>query len=123
MAADGPERMIMATTVRTTGKRPTMPESSPGPLPKPRRRLLLVDDNAEGRRALARLLEIYGYDVTSAADGTSALLALGQMPHPDVVLTDLLLPDLDGREIARRAHALVPKPLVVMITGWDFGPE
>lgn len=93
-------------------------ESSPD-----RCRLLLVDDNAEGRRALARLLSFYDYDVTAVGDGASALDALNQVPPPDVVLTDLLLPDLDGREIARRAHALVPAPHVVMITGWDLDPN
>ena len=89
----------------------------------PRRRLLLVDDNAEGRRASARLLEMYGFEVTAAGDGTSAVQALHQSPPPEIVLTDLLLPDVDGREVARQAHDLVPRPIVIMITGWDFGPE
>jgi two-component system OmpR family response regulator len=84
---------------------------------------LLVDDNAEGRRALARLLEMYGFEVTSAGDGNSAVEALHRSPAPEVVLTDLLLPDIDGREIARQAHALSPRPIVIMITGWDFGPD
>src|SRR4051812_9247417 len=109
----------MLTPVRTAGTRPTMPESRPGPATKPRRRLLLVDDNAEGRRALGRLLEIYGYEVTTAGDGTTAIQALHQTPSPEIVLTDLLLPDVDGREIARQAQALVPRPIVIMITGWD----
>ena len=105
-----------------------MPESTPRttsiPQPnRPRRRLLLVDDNAEGRRALARLLEFYHFDVTTAADGASALQALHQSPPPEVVLTDLLLPDIDGREIARQANTISPKPTVVMITGWDFGSD
>jgi len=105
-----------------------MPDSTPGttskPQPvRPRRRILLVDDNAEGRRALARLLEFYNFDVTTAADGTSALKAMHESPPPDVVLTDLLLPDIDGREVARQANTISPKPTVVMITGWDFGSE
>ena len=54
---------------------------SPSPS-RPRRRLLLVDDNAEGRRALARLLELYGFEVTAVGDGASALAALRSGPAP-----------------------------------------
>ena len=50
---------------------------------------------------LARLLEAWGFEVTVKHDGTSALRALDLDPAPDFVLTDWLLPDLDGREIAR----------------------
>ena len=104
-----------------------MPESSHTPIPKPipraKRRLLLVDDNSEGRRALARLLELYGFEVTSAADGATAIEAMRSTPPPDVVLTDLILPDIDGREIAKLARGLAPAPAVVMITGWDFGSD
>ncbi len=112
---------------RAAGGRPTMPEPAIGP-PSPRsspdrRRVLLVDDNAEGRRALARLLELHDFEVTAAADGTSALAALQDVPPPEIVVTDLFLPDIDGREIARAAHDLVPQPVVVMITGWDFGRD
>ena len=131
MDADTPEHTIidMATkTARPTGCWPRMPEQTLGPMtpmptPRAKRRLLLVDDNAEGRRALARLLELYGFEVTAVADGASALAALGDSPPPDVVLTDLILPDIDGREIARIARDLVPTPAVVMITGWDFGSD
>jgi CheY-like chemotaxis protein len=93
------------------------------PTTRPRKRLLLVDDNAEGRRALARLLELYGYEVTAVADGTSALEVLRGTPPPEVLLTDLFLPDLDGRDIARMARDLAPAVTVVMITGWDFGAD
>ncbi len=90
----------------------------PGPL-----RILLVDDNEASQRGLARLLEAEGYAVTLAFDGTSALKALGFEPPPDFVLTDLRLPDLDGREVARSARQLVPPPRVALITGWDLDPE
>lgn len=115
----------MLSSARTAGNRCPMADPNPGPpakpVARPRRRLLLVDDNGEGRRALARLLQLYGFDVTAVADGTSALSALRDDPAPDVVLTDLLLPDADGRDIAARARTLSPAPLVILITGWDFG--
>lgn len=105
-----------------------MPEATKGPNPskppsKAKRRLLLVDDNAEGRRALARLLELYGFEVTAVGDGSSAVAALRNSTPPDIVLTDLMLPDVDGREVARIAGTVSPVPMVVMITGWDFGAD
>jgi CheY-like chemotaxis protein len=86
-------------------------------------RILLVDDNEATQRGLARFLEAEGYVVTLAFDGTSALEALESGPPPDFVLTDLRLPDLDGREVARTASQLVPPPRVALITGWDLDPE
>ena len=86
-------------------------------------RILLVDDNEATQRGLARLLEAEGYAVTLAFDGASALEALQVGPPPDFVLTDLRLPDLDGREVARSARRLVPPPRVALITGWDLDTE
>jgi CheY-like chemotaxis protein len=97
--------------------------SNPKSPNRPRKRLLLVDDNLEGRRALARLLELYGFEVTAVGDGSSAIEALHRSPPPEFVLTDLLLPDLDGREVARQARELRPVPTIAMITGWDLGAE
>ncbi len=86
-------------------------------------RILLVDDNEATQRGLARFLEAEGYAVTLAFDGASALEALEAGPPPDFVLTDLRLPDIDGREVARSARQLVPPPRVALITGWDLDPE
>ena len=63
----------------------------------PRLRLLIVDDSTEGRHSLGRLLELHGFEVACVADGSSALAHLRTGPVPDAVLTDLFLPDLDGR--------------------------
>ncbi len=100
----------------------SQPDPRPNP-PLPAHRLLVVDDSTEGRQSLARLLELYGFRVESAATGTEALAILAQDPPPDVVLTDLLLPDLDGREVARVAGTLQPRPIIGLITGWSFADE
>ncbi len=92
------------------------------PIPA-RSRLLLVDDHEVGRKSLARLLEAMGFDVTSVADGSSALSALDLGPDFDYLLTDVRLPDLDGREIVHIARQHEPRPLIALITGWDIDPD
>jgi CheY-like chemotaxis protein len=88
-----------------------------------RQRILLVDDHDVGRRSLCRLLEGMGYEVKSAKDGTEALEMLEHPTRPDYVLTDVRLPDLDGREVVQAAIRLVPRPWVALITGWDLADE
>ena len=85
--------------------------------------MLLVDDSLDGRRAMARLLELYGFEVVAAGTGAEALAAMRSLAPFDVVLTDLLLPDIDGHEVARQARRLDPSPTIVMFTGWDFGDD
>jgi len=91
--------------------------------PAPGRRILLVEDNEAANKGLARLLQAQGFAVTAVPDGASALAAFASAEPPDFVLTDLQLPDIDGREVALRARALVPRPLVMLITGWDIESE
>ena len=90
------------------------------PVEPRRRRVLLVEDDSATGRGLSRLLEAEGFDVTVARDGSSALALLRDEPAPDFVLTDLQLPDADGREVARFARTLNPPPRVAVITGWDL---
>ncbi len=94
--------------------------SDAGPAPSAPSRVLLVDDHDVGRRSLARLLVAMGYDVTSVGDGASALEALQVGPDFDYLLTDVRLPDLDGREIVQIAQKHKPRPMIALITGWDI---
>jgi CheY-like chemotaxis protein len=96
--------------------------SDPGQAAR-RPRILLVEDHDMGRRSLARLLDAMGYEVSSANDGRSALELLKTATPPDYVLTDLRLPDLDGREVVVAASHLVPRPRIALVTGWDLEPE
>jgi CheY-like chemotaxis protein len=75
-------------------------------------RLLLVEDTADLRRLFARILRGRGFEVREASDGQEALDCLSEFV-PDVVVTDLMMPRLDGFELIRRlrsvpALALVP---------------
>ena len=95
-----------------------LPTATTGPSPVPR--VLLVEDNEAASKGMARLLEAYGFEVITACDGASALKALATGRPPDFLLTDMQLPDLDGREVARQARQLSPPPRTALITGWDF---
>jgi CheY-like chemotaxis protein len=93
------------------------------PEQKPKRRVLLVEDNEAAGKGLAKLLQAQGFEVTTVRDGAAALALLASGAPPDVLLTDMQLPDIDGREVARQARLLVPPPRTVLITGWDIEPE
>jgi len=76
-------------------------------------RVLVVDDEPQIVRALAINLKARGYDVDTAVDGTAALTAAADR-HPDVVLLDLGLPDLDGVEVIRGLRGWTRIPIIVL---------
>ena len=67
-------------------------------------KILIVEDNQENRDALARRLKRRGYSVVIALDGRAGI-TMAQEEHPDVILMDLNLPDVDGWEATRRIKA------------------
>ena len=81
---------------------------------QPKIRILIVDDDAGTRTALARLLDGQGYQVDSAPDGEAALGRLAEQP-PDVIVTDLDMPAMDGlqllAELRTRGHDV---PVIVV---------
>lgn len=80
--------------------------------------ILVVDDNADNRRVLERLLEFGGHHATSAADGRDALEAARRSP-PDLVLMDLAMPEVDGWTATaafKSDPALAAIPIIV-VTG------
>jgi CheY-like chemotaxis protein len=75
---------------------------------------LIVDDHPSFRRFARRLLESAGYVVVGdAPDGASALEAVGTL-RPDVVLLDVLLPDMTGFDVAKELAERGERPLVVL---------
>ncbi|MHB1424188.1 MAG: response regulator [Gemmataceae bacterium] len=87
--------------------------------PAQRRRVLIVDDNADAARSLRMLMEIGGHETHLCFDGHSALSAAEKF-LPEVILLDIGLPGLDGLEVARRLRAmnLSPRPMLVALTGY-----
>ena len=86
--------------------------------------VLIVDDHPSFRATARLLLDADGFTIVGEAeDGASALRAAGEL-HPDIVLLDVNLPDLDGFEVAARLTADGGGPAVVMCSsrdGRDFG--
>jgi two-component system response regulator HydG len=80
-------------------------------------RILVADDEASARSGLATLLRGEGFEVTLAEDGLQALARVEETA-PDVLVTDLRMPGLDGMELLRRARELVPELIVVLVTAF-----
>jgi DNA-binding NtrC family response regulator len=78
-------------------------------------RILIVDDEVNARTALAELLREEGYAVETAADGFKALPKLQDFA-PDLVLTDLRMPGMDGLELMRKAREIDLDTCVVVMT-------
>ena len=76
-------------------------------------RILVVDDEPQIARVLRTGLKTHGYDVRVAADGVSALDTFHDW-HPDLVVTDLAMPNLDGLELCRRLRAISPLPIIIL---------
>jgi class 3 adenylate cyclase/CheY-like chemotaxis protein len=95
-------------------------------------RILVVDDNEANRDIIATRLEAHGYETSQAADGEQALAAVSQH-RPDLVLLDVMMPNLDGIEACRRLKsddASLPVILVTaktdtkdVVTGLDAGAD
>ncbi len=80
-------------------------------------RVLFADDDANIRELIAHVLELYGHQVTVAADGSEALERF-QLGKFDVLLTDLSMPRMTGTALAAAVKRLAPDLPVVMLTGF-----
>ncbi|HEY7955673.1 MAG TPA: sigma-54 dependent transcriptional regulator [Polyangia bacterium] len=83
----------------------------------PKGRVLIVDDEINARTALAELLRDEGYAVETAGDGFKALGKLDDFA-PDLLLTDLKMPGIDGIELMRKVQARDPDCLLVVMTAY-----
>jgi two-component system KDP operon response regulator KdpE len=78
-----------------------------------KQRILIVDDEPQITRVLRRSLTTHGYDVRVASDGLAALQTFGDWP-PDLVVTDLSMPDTDGLQLCRNLRAISQVPIIVL---------
>ena len=86
-------------------------------------RVMVVDDNVDAAEMLATLLEMNGHHVSVEYDGKCAL-ARAAREHPQVILLDIGLPDIDGHELARQLRATPGTADTVLIALTGYGqPE
>jgi CheY-like chemotaxis protein len=81
--------------------------------------ILLVDDEELVRVATADMLSDLGYQVVQATSGADALRILRGGDAPDVLVTDYLMPGMNGVELVKAAHALVPELPALLISGYS----
>jgi PAS domain S-box-containing protein len=92
---------------------------APVVVPNGRARILLVDDDPHVSAAARRTLERAGYAVTSAANGQEGLRqALSEAEAPDLLITDLVMPEMGGRELARRLLEARPTVRLLYTSGY-----
>jgi PAS domain S-box-containing protein len=85
-------------------------------------RVLVVEDEPAMREVTRRILAGNGYRVTAAASGTEAIAAVTASPEPlDVLVTDVVMPGMQGREVAERITALQPGIAVLFMSGYTEG--
>ena len=78
-----------------------------------KQRILIVDDEPQITRVLRRSLATHGYDVHVASDGESAIQTFSDWA-PDLVVTDLSMPNMDGLELCRNLRAVSQLPIIVL---------
>jgi len=87
-------------------------------------KLLIIDDNKEILDALCEFLSKKKYDITSANNGLEGLKYLEQEKQGfDVVITDLIMPDISGVALISIIKKRFPDIIVIAITGWGEHPE
>jgi two-component system OmpR family response regulator len=81
-------------------------------------RVLVVDDEPSLAELLASVLRYEGWEIRTAADGSSAVRTAREF-QPDAILLDVMLPDFDGLEVLRRVRAILPHVCVLFLTARD----
>src|SRR5204862_4111366 len=115
-----------STAITTLAARPAKmarcATSLEGPVSPARRdqmkggKVLVVDDESTERDGLARLVGQWGYEVETAGSGEEALNLI-ETQHPAVVLTDLVLPEMDGLTLLQKLKETGRPPIVLLVTG------
>ena len=79
---------------------------------------LVVDDQPEVLSVSIELFRKLGYDVLSANNGSDALEILQRTPNVDVLFSDVVMPEMNGIELAQRARSLFPHLKIVLASGY-----
>jgi two-component system, cell cycle sensor histidine kinase and response regulator CckA len=96
------------------------PETEPAPRTQPGRTVLVAEDEEAVRKLAVRVLEREGYEVLQAGDGLEALQLADAFPDRiDLLLSDVVMPEMGGRELARRLRILRPETSILLMSGYD----
>ena len=87
------------------------------PQMRPKKVILCIDDNEQSLSIRKFMLETRGYRVLAAASGREALEMFQQAGTVDLVLTDLLMPEMDGAEVIRVLKELAPEIPMILVSG------
>jgi two-component system, cell cycle sensor histidine kinase and response regulator CckA len=97
--------------------RPTSPFPAPARVSEPTRTLLVVDDDAMVRDMETQILRLHGYTVLEAESAAEALRVAASTVTIHLLITDLVMPEVDGLELTRRFRVVHPKTPVLMVSG------
>jgi CheY-like chemotaxis protein len=103
-------------------KQPGHDGSEPGPTPSPRLTVLLVDDDESVRRLITRYLSLSGLCVLAAESGSKAMTIWREHKNSiDLLLTDMVMPGINGLELAVQLQAERPDLCMLFTSGYDAG--
>ena len=88
------------------------------------KRILVIEDTEDNRQIIRDLLSSVGYELIEAADGAAGV-ALAQQEHPDLILMDIQLPEIDGYEATRRIRAVpeLAKVPIIAVTSYALSGD
>jgi DNA-binding NarL/FixJ family response regulator len=81
-------------------------------------RVIVVDDHANILVALSRMLQQFCDVVSSVSNGRDAVEEVARL-RPDILLADLMMPEMDGLEVCRRVKEQTPETAVIIVTAFD----
>jgi CheY-like chemotaxis protein len=116
-------RIYLPETASTAERgRASAPHPQPGTAPGRGELILVAEDEEQVRKVAARALTEAGYQVLEAANGREALELAARAPAPiRLVLTDVVMPEMSGRELAERLAILLPGTPVLFTSGYTDG--
>jgi CheY-like chemotaxis protein/transcriptional regulator with XRE-family HTH domain len=115
---DESRRLVGAMAKRLAAARASVPAPFLAGAPAVRPSVLVVDDAPDALVLVGAFLRSGGYDMLEAADPDAALTLLAGGAAPDVLVTDYMMPGMNGLELVRRANGLRPGLPAVMMTGF-----
>ena len=112
-------RVYLPAAASAVMKKQTRQAKAPAPAPNGSETVLLVEDEAVVRELVTSMLEMQGYAVAAAANGSQALEAFNNRDESiDLLLTDVIMPDMNGKELYNKISATCPALKVIYMSGY-----